>query len=53
MKPVEPTDPEIEEANEFTFAREAAAKFGAEHHEFRVDGTGFSEGDSADGRASR
>jgi asparagine synthase (glutamine-hydrolysing) len=35
------TDPEIEEANEFTFAREAAAHFGAEHHEFRLSASEF------------
>src|SRR5215467_2980201 len=32
---------EIEESNEFAFAREAAAKFGAEHHEFRLTADGF------------
>src|SRR5215471_17624197 len=32
---------EIEEANEFTFAREAAARFGAEHHEFRLTAQDF------------
>src|SRR5262249_8917153 len=34
-------DSEIEESNEFTFAREAAAKFGAEHHEFRLKAEDF------------
>ncbi len=34
-------DSEIEEANEFTFAREAAARFGAEHHEFRLTAQDF------------
>jgi asparagine synthase (glutamine-hydrolysing) len=34
-------DPEIEEANEFTFARQAAAHFGAEHHEFKLSAAGF------------
>src|SRR6516162_8067899 len=34
-------DAEIEEANEFTFAREAAAHFGAEHHEFRMTARDF------------
>jgi asparagine synthase (glutamine-hydrolysing) len=34
-------DPEIEEANEFTFARQAAAHFGAEHHEFRLSADAF------------
>src|SRR5215471_18045640 len=34
-------DSEIEESNEFTFAREAAAKFGAEHHEFRLTAEDF------------
>ena len=34
-------DAEIEEANEFTFAREAAAHFGAEHHEFRMTAHDF------------
>uniref|UniRef100_UPI003A4C7BC3 asparagine synthase-related protein n=1 Tax=Raoultella planticola TaxID=575 RepID=UPI003A4C7BC3 len=34
-------DSEIEEANEFTFAREAAAHFGAEHHEFRMTASDF------------
>jgi asparagine synthase (glutamine-hydrolysing) len=32
---------EIEEANEFEFAREAAARFGAEHHEFRLTAEDF------------
>src|SRR5215467_7080541 len=32
---------EIEESNEFAFAREAAAKFGAEHHEFRLTADDF------------
>jgi asparagine synthase (glutamine-hydrolysing) len=32
---------EVEEANEFTFAREAAAHFGAEHHEFRMTSRDF------------
>src|SRR5215471_10732981 len=32
---------EIEEANEFTFAREAAAHFNAEHHEFRMTARDF------------
>src|SRR5215475_1439739 len=32
---------EIEEANEFTFAREAAAHFNAEHHEFRMTAGDF------------
>jgi asparagine synthase (glutamine-hydrolysing) len=31
----------IEEANEFSFAREAAAHFGADHHEFRMTGRDF------------
>jgi asparagine synthase (glutamine-hydrolysing) len=35
------TDSEIEEANEFSFAREAAAHFGAEHHEFRLTAQDF------------
>jgi asparagine synthase (glutamine-hydrolysing) len=35
------SDPRIEEANEFTFAREAAAHFGAEHHEFRMTARDF------------
>ena len=34
---------EIEEANEFTFAREAAAYFNAEHHEFRMTARDFRE----------
>ncbi|HEY2384655.1 MAG TPA: asparagine synthase (glutamine-hydrolyzing) [Terriglobia bacterium] len=34
-------DSEIEEANEFTFARQAAAHFGAEHHEFRMTSRDF------------
>src|SRR5215467_13253604 len=34
-------DREVEESNEFAFAREAAAKFGAEHHEFRLTADGF------------
>jgi asparagine synthase (glutamine-hydrolysing) len=32
---------EIEAANEFSFARQAAAHFGADHHEFRVSGSDF------------
>jgi asparagine synthase (glutamine-hydrolysing) len=35
------SDSEIEEANEFAFAREAAAHFGAEHHEFRMTARDF------------
>jgi asparagine synthase (glutamine-hydrolysing) len=35
------SDSEIEEANEFTFARAAAAWFGAEHHEFRMTARDF------------
>jgi asparagine synthase (glutamine-hydrolysing) len=34
-------DPEIEKANEFTFAREAATHFRAEHHEFRLTARDF------------
>jgi asparagine synthase (glutamine-hydrolysing) len=34
---------EIEEANEFTFAREAAAHFDTEHHEFRMTAQDFRE----------
>jgi asparagine synthase (glutamine-hydrolysing) len=36
-----PLQAEVEEANEFTFAREAAAHFGAEHHEFRLNARDF------------
>jgi asparagine synthase (glutamine-hydrolysing) len=36
-----PLEKEVEEANEFTFAREAAAHFGAEHHEFRLNARDF------------
>src|SRR5437870_310330 len=34
-------DAEIEEANEFSFAREAATHFSAEHHEFRLTARDF------------
>jgi len=33
-----PGEQAIEEANEFSYAREAAAHFGADHHEFRMNG---------------
>ena len=36
-----PLEAEIEEANEFSFARTAAAHFGAEHHEFRLTSRDF------------
>src|SRR2546428_1043354 len=36
-----PLEAEVEEANEFAFAREAAAHFGAEHHEFRLNAADF------------
>jgi asparagine synthase (glutamine-hydrolysing) len=36
-----PLQAEIEDANEFSFAREAAAHFGAEHHEFRLTSRDF------------
>src|SRR6266446_426165 len=36
-----PLEAEVEEANEFAFAREAAAHFGAEHHEFRLNAGDF------------
>jgi asparagine synthase (glutamine-hydrolysing) len=36
-----PDDREIQEANEFAFAREAAAAFGADHHEYCVGATEF------------
>ncbi len=36
-----PLESEIEEANEFSFARQAAAHFGAEHHEFRLTARDF------------
>jgi asparagine synthase (glutamine-hydrolysing) len=36
-------DTEIEEANEFTFARQAAAHFDAEHHEFRLTAREFQD----------
>jgi asparagine synthase (glutamine-hydrolysing) len=36
-----PLAAEIEDANEFSYAREAAAHFGAEHHEFRLTATDF------------
>jgi asparagine synthase (glutamine-hydrolysing) len=36
-----PAAREIESANEFTFAREAAEYFGADHHEFRMTSTDF------------
>jgi asparagine synthase (glutamine-hydrolysing) len=37
------SNPEIEEANEFTFAREAAAFFDTEHHEFRMTAHDFQD----------
>jgi asparagine synthase (glutamine-hydrolysing) len=36
-----PLRAEIEHANEFSFARQAAAHFGAEHHEFRLTAPDF------------
>jgi len=42
-EPGGPASTEIEAANEFTFAREAAAHFGADHHEFRMNGRDFRE----------
>src|SRR5262249_55578927 len=36
-----PAEPEIEAANEFSFAREAASHFGADHHEFRMTARDF------------
>ena len=37
-----PAASQIDQANEFSFAREAAAYFGADHHEFRMTATDFS-----------
>jgi asparagine synthase (glutamine-hydrolysing) len=36
-----PAEAEIEAANEFSFAREAAAHFGADHHEFQMTARDF------------
>jgi asparagine synthase (glutamine-hydrolysing) len=36
-----PSDSAIEAANEFSYAREAAAQFGADHHEFRMTARDF------------
>jgi asparagine synthase (glutamine-hydrolysing) len=36
-----PAEAEIQAANEFSFAREAAAHFGAEHHEFQITARDF------------
>src|SRR5262249_27703103 len=36
-----PAKAEIEAANEFSFARQAAAHFGADHHEFRMTARDF------------
>ena len=36
-----PAKAEIDEANEFSFAREAAVHFGADHHEFRMTADDF------------
>src|SRR5262249_19333333 len=36
-----PAEAEIQAANEFAFAREAAAHFGAEHHEFQMTARDF------------
>src|SRR5262249_16796071 len=36
-----PAEAEIQAANEFSFAREAAAHFGAEHHEFQMTARDF------------
>lgn len=35
------SDPEEEQSNEFQYARLAAARFGAEHHEFRLEAADF------------
>jgi asparagine synthase (glutamine-hydrolysing) len=36
-----PAEAEIEAANEFSFAREVAARFGADHHEFQMTARDF------------
>jgi asparagine synthase (glutamine-hydrolysing) len=40
-EPSGPAAAEIEEANEFSYARQAAAHFGADHHEFRMTAGDF------------
>ena len=36
-----PSEAEVEESNEFSYARQAANHFGAEHHEFRLNAQDF------------